>query len=215
MKRYTYILFDLDGTLTDPMVGITSCVKYALESFGIRVNSLEELIKFIGPPLKESFMKYYGLDDEQGEAAVEKYRERFAPIGIFENEVYPGIKEMLSGLQKRGFHLAVASSKPTVYVKRILEHFELDSYFEEVMGSELDGRRVDKSEVIEEVLKNMHIEDRTQVVMVGDRLHDIQGGKKAHLDTIGAAYGYGGREELKEAKADYIVDTVEELKNLL
>jgi len=147
-----YLLFDLDGTLTDPKLGITTCVQYALKSFGIEEPDLDKLEPFIGPPLKDSFMQFYGLDEKEAETAVDKYRERFQDIGLFENEIYPGIREMLRVLKKKGMHLAVASSKPTVFVERILEHFKIRKYFEVVVGSELDGRRVNKDEVVQEAL---------------------------------------------------------------
>ena len=137
MKKY--FLFDLDGTLTDPKVGITTCVQYALQSFGIQEPDLDKLEPFIGPPLKESFMEFYGMDGEQADEAVEKYRERFNDKGIYENEIYPGMARMLQILSGKGFRLAVASSKPTVYVERILEHFGIRQYFKAVVGSELDG----------------------------------------------------------------------------
>ena len=150
-----YLLFDLDGTLTDPKVGITTCVQYALKSFGIDEPDLDKLEPFIGPPLKDSFMQFYEMNEKDAEAAVEKYRERFKDVGLFENEVYEGIPQMLRILRNKGMHLAVASSKPTVYVERILEHFEIREYFEAVVGSELDGRRVNKDEVVAEALKQL------------------------------------------------------------
>ena len=153
MKKY--LLFDLDGTLTDPKIGITTCVQYALASFGIEEPDLDKLEPFIGPPLKESFMEFYDMDETQAEAAVEKYRERFRDIGLFENEVYKGIPKMLRTLQAKGMHLAVASSKPTVFVERILKHFHIEQYFEAIVGSELDGTRVNKDEVVQEALKRL------------------------------------------------------------
>ena len=152
---YRYILFDLDGTLTDPKEGITKCVQYALRYFGIEAD-IEDLVDFIGPPLLESFQKYYHLDDEQGHMALKKYRERFSNIGIFENGVYPGIAELLSTLKAQGRGIALATSKPGVYAKRILERYELLPYFDVVVGSELDGRRTDKGEVITEALTPVH-----------------------------------------------------------
>lgn len=144
MKKY--FLFDLDGTLTDPKVGITTCVQYALHSFGIEEPDLDKLEPFIGPPLKESFMDFYGMDEERAQEAVEKYRERFSDKGLYENEIYPGMAQMLQLLSEKGFRLAVASSKPTVYVEKILEHFGIRQYFKVVVGSELDGSRTDKEE---------------------------------------------------------------------
>ena len=218
MKLKKYLLFDLDGTLTDPKVGITSCVQYALESFGIEEPDLDKLEPFIGPPLKESFMEFYQMSEEDAQKAVEKYRERFKTTGLFENEVYEGIPQMLHTLQSKGLFLAVASSKPTVYVEQILEHFNLAKYFKVVVGSELDGTRVNKEEVVEEALKRLFGEtpiDSKQVYMIGDRKFDIQGAKAFNVESVGVSYGYGGVEELKEAKADYIVRSVEELKEFL
>lgn len=213
-----YLLFDLDGTLTDPKLGITTCVQYALRSFGIEEPNLDKLEPFIGPPLKDSFIQFYGFDEKQAEAAVDKYRERFQDIGLFENEIYPGIREMLRVLKKKGMHLAVASSKPTVFVERILEHFKIRKYFEVVVGSELDGRRVNKDEVVQEALSQLFsggLVERDKVYMIGDRKFDVEGARAQEVESIGVSYGYGSIEELKEAGADYIVRTVGELENLL
>lgn len=216
MKKY--LLFDLDGTLTDPGVGITTCVQYALQSFGIEEPELSRLECFIGPPLKDSFKEFYQMDDEQADKAIEKYRERFQDQGIFENEVYKGIPEMLRLLQSKGFYLAVASSKPTVYVERILEHFNLRKYFCVVVGSELDGSRVNKEDVMLEALNRLFSYkpiQHSQVYMIGDRKFDIEGARKLKVESVGVAYGYGDMEELKAAKADYIVRSVEELQKFL
>lgn len=236
---YQYILFDLDGTLTDPKIGITSCVQYALHKFGIEEPDLDKLEPFIGPPLLDSFREFYGFDDETGQQAVAYYRERFTDIGLFENEIYPGIAQMLERLQKSGRHLAVASSKPAVFVKRILEHFGILAYFDVVVGSELDGTRVKKEEVVEEALRqllyggnqvndvstemltdkkeidDMCMESRHDIVMVGDRKYDIEGAKAYRIDSVGVAYGYAADGELEEAGADMIVETVEELEKVL
>ncbi len=216
MKKY--LLFDLDGTLTDPKIGITTCVQYALRSFGIEEPDLDKLEPFIGPPLKESFMEFYDMSGEQAEAAVEKYRERFRDIGLFENEVYSGIPQMLRTLKAKGMHLAVASSKPTVFVERILQHFHLEQYFEAIVGSELDGTRVNKDEVVQEALR--HLFDgkpiqKDKVYMIGDRKFDVEGARAHGIESVGVAYGYGDAEELTEAKADYIVFSVGELKDFL
>ena len=178
MKQY--LLFDLDGTLTDPKVGICTCVQYALASFGIEEPDLDKLEPFIGPPLKNSFMNYYHLTEEQAEEAVEKYRERFKDTGIFENKLYDGIEQMLIALNSKGIHLAVASSKPQVYVERILEHFDLKKYFSVVVGSELDGRRETKDQVVQETLRQLFGEnpvDPAQVYMIGDRKFDVEGAR--------------------------------------
>lgn len=216
MKQY--LLFDLDGTLTDPKVGITTCVQYALKDFGIDEPDLDKLEPFIGPPLKDSFMKYYQMTDEQADRAVEKYRERFRDTGIFENELYGGIHDLLRTMKAAGMHMAVASSKPTVFVERILKHFKLDGYFEVVIGSELDGTRVEKAQVVQEALHKLFGEKPIaydQVYMIGDRKYDILGARTFRIETIGVTYGYGSMEELKNAKADYIVQSVAELKALL
>ncbi len=213
-----YILFDLDGTLTDPKVGITTCVQYALGEFGIEEPDLDKLEPFIGPPLKDSFIQYYNMTDEQAEKAVEKYRERFQVTGLFENELYGGIHDLLRTLKAAGMHLAVASSKPTVFVERILKHFKLDKYFEVVVGSELNGERVEKAQVVQEVLHQFFpgtLPKYDEVYMVGDRKYDIAGARTFRIETIGVTYGYGSEEELTEAKADHIVGSVAELKKLL
>ncbi len=216
MKKY--LLFDLDGTLTDPKVGITTCVQYALASFGIEEPDLDKLTPFIGPPLRDSFMRFYGFTAEQAETAVAKYRERFQDTGIFENEVYEGIPQMLRTLQSKGLYLAVASSKPQVYVERILEHFDLKKYFKVVVGSELDGTRENKDEVVQEALNRLFAYkpiQRDQVYMIGDRCYDIEGAKARGVESVGVAYGFGDMEELKAAKADYIVRNVAELQKFL
>ncbi len=216
MKQY--LMFDLDGTLTDPKVGITTCVQYALADFGIEEPDLDKLEPFIGPPLKDSFMEFYGMTEEEADRAIAKYRERFQDKGIFENEVYGGIYDLLRTLKAAGMHLAVVSSKPTVFVDRILKHFKLDSYFEVVLGSELDGTRVKKAQVIMEVLRKFFGDKPIQndeVFMIGDRKFDVEGARTFHIESIGVTYGYGSMEELKEARADYIVQSVAELKKLL
>lgn len=216
MKKY--LLFDLDGTLTDPKIGITTCVQYALHSFGIEEPDLDKLEPFIGPPLRDSFMEFYGFTAEQAEEAVAKYRERFQDTGIFENEVYAGIPEMLRTLQSNGYFLALASSKPQVYVERILEHFDLKKYFAVVVGSELDGTRETKDQVVQETLHQLFGEnpiEPEQVYMIGDRKFDVEGARALGVESVGVTYGYGSKEELKEAKADYIVQSVEELEKFL
>lgn len=206
------ILFDLDGTLTESGEGIINCVQYALEKLGKKEEHPENLQCFIGPPLKEQFMKYAGLSEEEGEKAVVYYRERYTTTGIFENRLYPKIPELLELLKINNKILAVASSKPEVYVRQILEHFQIADYFTAIVGSELDGRRTEKAEVIEEALRRMHLEEeRDKVLMVGDRSHDVQGAISCGLQCIGVAYGYGSREELEKAGAVYIADSVEDL----
>lgn len=215
MMNYKYILFDLDGTLTDPKLGITKSVAYALKSYGIQVDDLDSLLKFIGPPLQESFVKYYGFSEEQGAEAVEKYREYFKPYGIYENKVYDGVENMLAELVKCGKKVILATSKPTVFAKMILEHFHLDKYFTCAVGSELDGFRVKKGEVITEALRQAGVTDKSLAVMIGDREHDILGAKENGIDSIGVLYGYGDRAEHEAAGAGMIVESVEELLQYL
>ena len=206
------ILFDLDGTLTESGEGITKCVQYALEKMGIEETDLDKLRCFIGPPLKEQFMKYAGFDSDQAELAVSYYRERYVEKGIFENHLYEKIPDLLELLKINDKIMGVASSKPEQYVKQILEHFTIHQYFQAVVGSEMDGRRSQKEEVIEEALIRLSMDkERDKVLMVGDREHDVQGAKNCGLQCIGVAYGYGTREELEQAGAVYIADTVEDL----
>lgn len=215
---YQYILFDLDGTLTDPKIGITTCVQYALHKMGIEEPDLDRLEPFIGPPLMDSFREFYGMSEEESLRAVEYYRERFSTIGLFENEVYPGIPELLVRLKEDGRKLAIASSKPTVYVKKILEHFSICEYFDIIVGSELDGTRSRKDEVVEEALEQLSANDKFRkrdAVMIGDRKFDIEGAKAHQIPSIGVDYGYAQEGELQTAGADVVVSTVEELKTVL
>lgn len=213
--NFDTILFDLDGTLTDPAEGITNSVAYALKKFGITPPHKNKLLKFIGPPLAESFEKYYGMSKEDSYKAVDIYREYFAPFGIFENKVYDGIQKMLEALKKSGKTVALATSKPTIFAKQILEHFNLDCYFDLVVGSNLDGTLTDKAEVVATVLKNLGSIDLTRTAMVGDRSHDIIGGVKNNIFPIGVSFGYGSVKELEDAGAKYIANSPEELSNFL
>lgn len=215
MKNKKYILFDLDGTLTDPKEGITKSFQYALRHFGIEEPNLDKLEVVIGPPLRDSFVEFYGLDWDQTMEAELKYRERFATVGLYENILYEGIDCMLNNLCKNGKLVAVASSKPTVFVLEILKHFKIDQYFHHVIGSNLDGTRTDKAEVVEEAIKGFGQINTEEIIMVGDRKFDVIGAHEKNIDVIGVTYGYGGYKELSEAGADYIVNTVEELSTLL
>ena len=210
---FQYCLFDLDGTLTDPREGITKSVQYALHHFGIEEPDLKKLEPFIGPPLKDSFMEFYGFSEEQAKKAIAVYRERFAPVGVLENQIFEGIPEMLQHLHQNGQKLAVASSKPIGFVRQILQHFGIDRYFDVVVGSELDGTRGTKEEVVEEALSDE--EKKKNCAMVGDRKFDIQGAKAYGLTGIGVSFGFAGEGELKEEGADIIVDTVKALEEVL
>lgn len=212
--KYKYIFFDLDGTLTDPQEGITSCVKYALESFGIDETNYSNLMRFIGPPLVYSFSEYYGFDEEKSLKAVAKYRERFAATGIFENKVYDGIYDVLQKLTDSGHVLALATSKPKVFADRIMAKYRLRPYFKVICGAELDGTRNDKHEVIEYAIEQLDC-DRDKVIMVGDRKHDIIGAKRCNIASCGVRFGYAEEGELEEAGADFIADNLEDLLSIL
>lgn len=218
---FQYCLFDLDGTLTDPREGITKSVQYALSKKGINEPDLKKLEDFIGPPLRESFAKKYGMSEEEAKEAVAFYRERFAPIGVLENRIYEGIPELLSELSKQGVKIAIASSKPTVFVNKILEHFDIAKYFDVVVGSELDGKRDAKEAVVEEALRQLGIlelpQDKKKIycAMIGDRKFDMQGAKAHGLTGVGVRFGFAAEGELEAEGADYIAETVEELQQYL
>lgn len=214
--KYQKILFDLDGTISDPKIGITKSFQYALAFFGISVESLDELEPVIGPPLKQSFMEFYHLTEEDTLVAIEKYRERFGKKGLYENTLYPGMKELLEQLKDEGFELAIASSKPTLYVEQILEYFEIRSCFSHVVGAYMDGRRGEKEEVVEDAIVLLGGEkEKGRMIMVGDRKFDILGAHQNGLPAVGVTYGYGGKQELSEAGADILVDSVAQLREAL
>lgn len=214
---FRYILFDLDGTLTDPKIGITTCVQYALKSFGIEEENLDKLEPFIGPPLTDSFERFYGFSKEDAKKAVEKYRERFSTIGLYENEIYPGVREMLDSLSGKGIRLAVASSKPTVFVEKILVHFKIREYFSVVVGSELDGRRSKKEEVVSEALRQLGVteQEKSLCAMVGDRDFDVFGAKQQGVVPVAVSYGYAQGNELEKAGASFIAKDVWSLSQYL
>ena len=195
-----YVFFDLDGTLTDPFLGITNSVIYALEKMGFPHGDNSEYKLFIGPPLRESFQLKCGMTADEAERALALYREYFSPTGIFENRVYDGVPELLEKLKNDGYTMVLATSKPRVYAGRILEKFDLMKYFTAVFGSELDGTRDKKEDVIAYALETLSASPR-DVIMVGDRLHDVLGAAANGVRTIGVLYGYGSRDELAEAGA--------------
>lgn len=211
MKR---ILFDLDGTLTDPFLGITRSVAYSLKSFGIEVDDLETLKPFIGPPLDVSFREYYHMDEAQSWKAVEKYREYFSKKGLFENKVYEGMEDFLQSLLNMDMKLYVCTSKPEVFAKEILDHFSLTPYFTGIYGATLDGSLKNKGDVIAHCIKQeqLNIQD---CMMVGDRQHDIVGAHQNQIPCIGVLYGYGSLEEFQEYHCDYIAKNLIELKKII
>jgi len=215
MKSYDVILFDLDGTLTDSSPGIINSIIHALKKYNIEVKDKTQLRKFLGPPLHESFAEFYGFDAEKAMEAVSFYREYFSTKGLLENDVYDEITDMLCELADKGKRLILATSKPQPFTDRIMQHFDLAKYFECIAGSNMDGTRSKKAEVIAYALNKCNITDKSKAVMIGDREHDIIGASAVGIDSIGVEYGYGDYAELNNAGASYIVKTVSELKNLL
>jgi phosphoglycolate phosphatase len=212
--KYKYYLFDLDGTLTDPGIGITNSVMYALEKFDIHVSDRKELYPFIGPPLVDSFEKYFGFDEKQALQAVEYYREYFREDGIFENVVYEGIPEMLGELKNRGAIVALATSKPYEFSVRILDYFDLHQYFDFVGAATMDGRISRKADVISHLIDKLGENEKSSILMIGDRDQDIDGANANGLQSAGVLWGYGSREELMDAGADYIVSAPSDIVNI-
>ena len=208
------ILFDLDGTLTDPALGITNAVSYALKHYGID-EDYQNLLRFIGPPLVDSFMEYYGFDQEKAQEAIVYYREYFSDKGLFENVVYDGMENFLAALKDKGYILAVATSKPEEFAKKILDHFHLSHYFTEICGATMDSSRSKKGDVIAYALDQLKISDPNTAIMIGDRQHDIVGAHQNQLKAIGVLYGYGDEAEMKEYQADYIAKDLKELMDIL
>ncbi len=212
---YKNILFDLDGTLTDPGEGITNSVAYALNKFGINVEDKTQLYKFIGPPLVDSFKEYYGFSNEEADKAVEYYREYFKEKGIFENQIYSGVEDLLRELKRQGKSIILATSKPEVFAVQILKYFDIFKYFDFVAGATLDKIRNKKCDVIAYAMKSCDIKNSRDAVMVGDRAQDINGAKQNQIDSIGVLFGYGDLQELQTAGATYIAETVEDIIKLI
>lgn len=207
MGKYDIFFFDLDGTIIDSSVGITNSVKYTLRKYGIEETDREKLYPFIGPPLTDSFARFYGFSDEKSVEAVKFYREYYSENGIYENEVYSGLEDTLKELRRLGKKLVVATSKPEVFARKILEYLKLDTYFDYIAGMELNGNRATKAEVISYAFSACGIDDPSKVLMVGDREHDVIGAHKAGIDCLGVLYGFGSLEELENAGADAIAET--------
>lgn len=212
---YKTVLFDLDGTLTDPGLGITNSIMYALEKFHIKVEDRTSLYKFIGPPLRESYAKYYHFSDEEITRAVAYYREYFSVKGIYENVLYDGIAKLLEQIKDSGRQVVLATSKPEEFAAEILRYFHIDQYFDFIAAATMDGTRNSKSAVIAHALKSCEITDLASTVMIGDREYDINGAKAAGIDSIGVLYGYGSREELQSAGATYIAEHVSDIMSLI
>jgi len=214
MKK-KYVLFDLDGTLTDSQEGIINSIIYCLKTLNIAPPSQEALRPWLGPPLKESLMTYYDMTEQQALKGVAKFREYFNRQGIFENKLYTGVEPVLQELGRRGYRLLIATSKPEAAALRIIEHFHLESYFAFVGGATLNDSRTQKGDVIRYVLETSQITDVSEAMMVGDRMHDVAGAKANGLEVTGVLYGYGTPDELKQAGADYIAETAEDILKFL
>lgn len=200
VENLRYILIDLDGTLTDPKLGIHTSIRYAMDKLGRPLAPELDIDWTIGPPLKASLMKLLDTEDHDlGEQALLAYRERFSVIGLFENEVYPTVAETLEALKQRDYQLFVATAKPTVYAKRILEHFKLAEFFNEIYGSELTGERTNKGELIEYIVQQEALQS-AHCLMIGDREYDILGARKNGIEAIAVEYGYGSQAELDQAQ---------------
>ena len=215
MGKFKCVLLDLDGTLFDTSEGIMSCYKIGLEHFGIFVKDDSELRKVMGPSLYISYRDFYGLDEEQVKEAVRIYREHYNGGGIYKCRLYDGMEDTLKSLKLNGFTACVATSKPQVMAEKILNHFGLAEYFDTICGAELDGSRSDKIELINTALKRVGFTDKNDVVMVGDRFYDIKGAIGAGVHSIGVAYGFGTKEELAEAGAEYIANTPNDILKIV
>ena len=213
---YTAILFDLDGTLTDPREGILKSVQNALTEEGFVAPPIQELEWIIGPSLRESFATIANLNvtDERIERLMLRYRERFGPIGVYENHVFPEVPALLTTLREQNIRCFVATSKPTVYAEKIVTHFHLNHYFTKVLGSELDGTRENKAEIIQTLVEEFHLEPE-KTLMVGDRKYDMIGAKKNNMHAAGVLYGFGSRAELLEAQADHLANSPIEILNFI
>lgn len=214
MKK-KYVFFDLDGTLTDSRDGILNSIEYMLKHFDITVSDRNGLRLWLGPPLMESLEKYQGFSKEKAWEGVLKYREYYDKKGIFENRVYEGVVELMETLRARGYSLMLATSKPEIAARRVMDHFDLTKYFDYVGGASQDTSRVKKGDVIRYVMETNHITDPDEVIMVGDRENDVAGAHQNDIRAVGVLYGYGTREELDAAGADYIAKTAGDVAEII
>lgn len=213
MKNYKYLLFDLDGTLTDSREGIMNCLHYASDRLGFELP--DDPDRFLGPPLGDSFAMFCGMDREHADEAVRVFRERYSTVGLFENSVYDGVEEALAALRNAGFCLAVATCKLECYSVRIMDKFGLTGYFGVIGGADASVGRITKAQVIEDVLARAGVTDRSQVLMIGDRNNDVLGAHQAGIKCLGALWGYGSRKELEEAGADRFAETPRTLADMI
>jgi len=215
MTKYQYLFFDLDGTIIDSSIGVCTCFAYALKAYGIEVSDLSELRPVLGPPLKYAFENFYGFSEEDSEAAVAKYRERYADVGIYECTVYEGIEKLFNKLNSAGYKLVLATSKPVIYAQKILEHFNLDSYFYNISGADFSRGISDKDEVLGDIISKLKLQDMSKVLMIGDRKYDLIGAEKFGIDALGVLYGFGDLEELSSYPNVGIAATVEDIGEFL
>lgn len=215
-QKIKYILFDLDGTITDPFEGISKSIIYAANRMGIIVNDPESLKCFIGPPLFQQFKVFFRFDDEQAENAVEEFRKRYSEKGWKECTLTEGTEKLLSSLKEKGYILAVATSKPEVFAVKILDHFDLSRYFDFIGGAQLErSGRNEKSDIIAYVLDSLNITDKSAAIMIGDRFHDIEGARANGIKSLAVLCGYGSLEEFKEHRADFIAESMEEAGEII
>ena len=215
MKKYNVIIFDLDGTLSNSKEGITKSVQYALEKMCIIEKDLDQLEHFIGPPLKDEFLKTYDVTEETAEQGVAYYRERYVPKGLYETQLYPGTMKMLQNLKDKGKYIAMATSKPQEMAEEVLRYLKIDSFFDCVMGAQLHGPRQSKQAVLEALFEKIALKDRNKYIMVGDTCFDVDGAAAVGIDAIGVSFGFGDVKEMKEHGAITIVDSMEELAQFL
>ena len=215
MKRYDVVLFDLDGTIIDSGKGVLNAAKYAMNFYGDPIPEMEELRKFMGPPLKDSFMGICGYSEEKAARAIDVYREYYRETGIHENTVYEGMAQLIADLKEEGRCVIVATSKPEIFARQILEELDIAKNFSYIAGADMAETRAEKEQVLQYALETNGIAEYSTVVMVGDRKFDINGAKAFGMDSIGVLFGYGSREEFEKAGATYIVEDVKELRRVL
>lgn len=212
---YKYLFFDLDGTVTDSAEGIYNSIIFALNKLGYEVEDKNSLRPFIGPPLTESFKKYYSFDDEKTALGVKYYREYYPQKGIFENKVYEGIPELLKKLHESGKKIILATSKPEPFAVTILEHFGIAEYFDLIAGSTFDTSRQNKADVLRYAVESIGVEDLGEALMIGDRLHDVVGAHEVGMGCAYVLFGFGSRDEAEEYGAEHIIDDVDSLGDFL
>jgi phosphoglycolate phosphatase len=215
MKKYDIIAFDLDGTLTNPERGLIASFVYALGKMGVDYGEKNELKKFIGPPIYEEWQRCFGFTPEESSKALLIFREFYSVYGWWDNEIYPGVKEMLEKLKNAGKKIILATSKPEIFAKKILELFDISKYFDFIGGAATDKTRDKKSEVLEYSIKSVGVSDKSKVILVGDRVYDSEGAIACGIDSLGVLYGHGSEEEVRSAGFTYIVNNVEDIANLL